>query len=167
MFYDTSHFPFVKILEDNWKLFLSEFNSVQEKSFPYSEYDLYDGEWDVLHFMFFAENNLKTKKSCPKSWDIIKKIPGIYNASYSILRYSTDIKPHTGFSDKLLRCHLGLKIPTSCALIVEDESQTWEEGKCLIFDDTKIHSAYNHSVEDRVILLLDIEKSKYESSLQF
>jgi len=165
MFYDTSHFPFVKLLEDNWELFLSEFNSVKEESIPYPEYDLYDGEWDVLHFIFFKNNNLKTKKFCPESLKIIEQIPGVCNASYSTLRYSTDIKPHTGFSDKLLRCHLGLKIPTSCSLTVDGESQIWEEGKCLIFDDTKLHSAYNHSAEDRVILLLDIEKSKYESSI--
>jgi hypothetical protein len=32
---------------------------------------------------------------------------------------------------------------------------SWENGKCMVFDDTYIHSAHNESDQERVILLLD------------
>jgi hypothetical protein len=38
---------------------------------------------------------------------------------------------------------------------VGEHKQSWEEGKCLIFDDTFCHSAVNNSQMARVILLLD------------
>lgn len=73
----------------------------------------------------------------------------------------------------VLRCHLGIIIPEKrvhinitiqshltlhkeqCWLQVADQKGHWEEGKCLVFDDTFCHSAVNNTDESRVILLLD------------
>jgi hypothetical protein len=57
----------------------------------------------------------------------------------------------------VLRCHLGLHVPSQkqCWIQVGDEKQSWGEGKCLVFDDTFVHTAVNLSDLPRVILLLD------------
>ena len=55
----------------------------------------------------------------------------------------------------VLRCHLGLTIPKDCYLLVNDKKGYWEQGICMVFDDTYVHSAVNNSDEQRVILLLD------------
>ena len=159
MFYDTSRFPFVEELESEWTSVLGEYINLKTGTIPYFEKDLYTGEWDVFPFVFFGDIDEDRCKLCPKTWDLVKDIPGLKTAAFSILRYQTDISPHTGFTDKVLRCHLGLLTPSNGLLVVEDEPRRWVAGKCLIFDDTKEHYAYNHNgTEDRVVLLLDFEK---------
>ena len=166
MFYDTSYLPFVEILEDNWSQTLTEFNNLENlKALPYPETDLYLGEWNVLPFMFFGEVFEETCEKFPKTWSLLKNIPGLRTASFSILGPHTEITPHTGFTDKVLRCHLALKVPEKCAIIVGDDTKYWEVGKCLVFDDTTEHYAYNNSDTDRVILILDVDKENYERSL--
>jgi aspartyl/asparaginyl beta-hydroxylase (cupin superfamily) len=167
MFYDTSCFPFTKKLEDKWKDVLAEYQLLKSGTIPYPETDLYRGEWDVLPFVFFGEIFIDNCKNCPNTWELLEGISGLRNASFSILRHDTEIAPHTGFTKKVLRCHLALEVPNSCAIIVGDVPQRWEEGKCLVFDDTTEHYAYNKSDKDRVVLIIDVDKEKYEESLQF
>jgi len=162
MFYNTSRFPFVEKLEGNWASVLTEYTLLKTGTIPYIEHDLYRGEWDVFPFIVFGDKDEDRCKLCPKTWELVKDIPGLTTASFSILRGSTDIHPHTGFTDKVLRCHLALKVPHGCAIIVGDEPRRWQEGKCLIFDDTVEHSAYNKSNEERVVLLLDFNKDEVE-----
>ena len=166
MFYDTSCFPFAKKLEDKWSLVLAEFNNLKSRTIPYPETDLYMGEWDVLPFVFFGEIFIDNCKKCPHTWDLLGEIPGLRTASYSILGPSTEITPHTGFTKKVIRCHLALEVPHGCAIIVGDVPKRWEEGKCLVFDDTTEHYAYNKSDKDRVVLIIDVDREKYEESLQ-
>jgi len=166
MFYDTSCFPFTKKLEDKWSLVLAEFNNLKSRTIPYPETDLYMGEWDVLPFVFFGEIFIDNCKKCPHTWDLLGEIPGLRTASYSILGPSTEITPHTGFTKKVIRCHLALEVPHGCAIIVGDVPKRWEEGKCLVFDDTTEHYAYNKSDKDRVVLIIDVDREKYEESLQ-
>ena len=54
-----------------------------------------------------------------------------------------------------MRCHLGLIVPNGCGIQVGDETRHWEEGKCLVFDDTTLHSAWNDSNRARIILIAD------------
>ena len=35
------------------------------------------------------------------------------------------------------------------------EKQEWQNGKCMVFDDTFSHTAVNNSDQTRVVLLLD------------
>lgn len=162
MFYDTSCFPFTEKLEDKWETVLAEYQNLKSRTIPYPETDLYTGEWDVLPFIFLGEIYTETCKKCPNTWALLEEIPGLRNASFSILRGATEIAPHTGFTKKVLRYHLGLEIPHGCAIIVGDVPARWEEGKCLIFDDTVEHYAYNKSENDRVVLIIDVDKQKYE-----
>ena len=176
MFYDTSCFPFVEELESEWETILSEYLNIKNEDltpadFPYAEITgvlpslsekqvyRYRGEWDMFPFLFFDDIDEDRCKLCPKTWKLLKDLPGLKNAGFSILRRQSDIPPHTGFTNKVLRFHLGLLTPSNCLLVVDNEPRRWTAGKFLIFDDTKEHYAYNHNVtEDRVLLLLDFEK---------
>ena len=67
-------------------------------------------------------------------------------------------------NNTVLRLHLGLIIPKTytaigCAIRVGEEIENWQEGKCLIFDDTIEHEAWNRSHDTRVVLLVDFNKS--------
>ena len=165
MFYDTSCFPFAERLEDKWADVLAEFQKLKTGTFPYPETDLYLGEWDVFPFVFFGEIFIDNCKACPTTWELLRQIPGMKTASFSILRSSTEISPHTGFTKKVIRCHLALEVPDHCAIIVGDEPRLWEKGKCLFFDDTVEHSAYNRSTKDRIVLLLDVDRNETSFTL--
>jgi aspartyl/asparaginyl beta-hydroxylase (cupin superfamily) len=43
-----------------------------------------------------------------------------------------------------------------CAIRVGGRTLRWQEGKCLVFDDYFIHEAWNHTQEDRIVLVLDV-----------
>jgi beta-hydroxylase len=40
---------------------------------------------------------------------------------------------------------------------VGDETRTWQEGKCMVFDDTVEHEAWNKSDQSRVVLIVDFK----------
>ena len=75
---------------------------------------------------------------------------------FSMLRPGTRIRPHNGFTNARLICHLPLIVPPQCALRVGNETRPWREGELTIFDDSIEHEAWNLSGERRVVLLFDI-----------
>jgi aspartate beta-hydroxylase len=73
------------------------------------------------------------------------------------MRGSTHIDSHRGPTNLRLRCHLALKVPEGdCAIRVGEKTRKWHEGRCLVFDDYFDHEAWNHTEEDRVVLIVDI-----------
>lgn len=100
----------------------------------------------------FEENQAR----CPKTFELIKQLPVAGEAMFASLNPQGYIRPHCSYFNGKLTCHLGLVVPPDCALRVADETRTWQEGKCLLFDDTYEHEVWNKSNHVRVILLLDI-----------
>ena len=89
----------------------------------------------------------------------MEEIPGMMTAFFSILAPGKIIPPHRGPYKGLLRCHLALKVPEpkeQCWIKVGDRIEQWEEGKCLLFDDTYSHNVHNNTEGSRVVLFLDI-----------
>jgi aspartate beta-hydroxylase len=75
----------------------------------------------------------------------------------SRLRGGTHIDAHRGPTNLRVRCHLALKVPEGdCAIRVGVQTRRWEEGRCLVFDDHFDHEAWNHTEEDRLVLIVDL-----------
>jgi aspartyl/asparaginyl beta-hydroxylase (cupin superfamily) len=47
---------------------------------------------------------------------------------------------------------------------VAGETRGWEEGRCLVFDDTVEHEAWNDSEQARGVLLLDFLRPGFSGS---
>jgi aspartate beta-hydroxylase len=75
---------------------------------------------------------------------------------YSVLQPGAHIPPHTGVVNCRLVVHLPLIIPSDCGIRVGSETRGWEEGNCIVFDDTFEHEAWNRSGHTRVVLIFDI-----------
>src|SRR5581483_6553925 len=87
-------------------------------------------------------------RRCPETTRILKTIPGMQTAFFSILQPDMHIDPHSGPYGGVLRFHLALKVPeprTACRIRVGGDIRSWEEGKSLVFDDTYEHEAWNES----------------------
>ncbi|MGB0523357.1 MAG: aspartyl/asparaginyl beta-hydroxylase domain-containing protein [Flammeovirgaceae bacterium] len=131
-------------------------------------------------FMFkageFVEENCML---CPETAKILKRIPNIKQAFFSILYPNQYIKSHRGYYYGFMRYHLGVIIPDNnrekkCWLRVHDdihdndafdrstvtkgEKYFWKNGEGIIFNDNYIHDASNESDEIRVVLWIDVER---------
>ena len=78
---------------------------------------------------------------------------------FSILAPGKHIPPHRGPYKGLLRCHLALTVPEpadNCWIKVGDQTASWQEGRCMVFDDTYVHQVQNNTDGTRVVLFLDV-----------
>ncbi|PRP84091.1 aspartyl/asparaginyl beta-hydroxylase-like dioxygenase [Planoprotostelium fungivorum] len=182
-FHHAPDFDFTKELEENWQVIRTEFEELNNQLFhPWPEQNLYKQNgikgkgnltlplsiivptqtgWDVFGLYAFGKKHFRNARLCPRTTEMIERIPGMSTAAFSILTPKSRIVPHVGYygySEMILRCHLGLIIPKekeACYLSVGPFNQHWEEGRCMVFDDTFLHSATNNTEETRVVLLLD------------
>ncbi len=108
-----------------------------------------------LHYngLWFDDNC----KLCPATARAVRAVPrNAGTIGISVLLGGTRIRPHCGLSNAKLRCHLGLSVPPRCGLRVDGETRRWQEGRCVVFDDSFEHSVYNDSGEPRYVLILDV-----------
>jgi ornithine lipid ester-linked acyl 2-hydroxylase len=157
-FYEAAEFDFALHLEANWEKIREELAALKGEHFiDWSERYLYKEGWQTFGLYAFGVKIDKNCRLCPETTKLVENIPGLVTAGFSALAPGTHIAPHTGYPDGVLRCHLGLVIPENCAIRVSDTTRSWQEGKCLVFDDTLEHEAWNKSDRTRVILLLDFK----------
>jgi aspartyl/asparaginyl beta-hydroxylase (cupin superfamily) len=97
------------------------------------------------------------QERCPRTTALIKQIPNLYQAFFSILDAGKSIPAHCGEYLGYLRYHLGLRVPKNNppSIRVRDQFHTWEEGRSVLFDDSLNHEVYNKSDDLRVVLILD------------
>ena len=184
------NFPWVALLEDNVGAIRDEFlalrgtsafqpyrsptssssSSTSSSSDHLGQLATDRGAWNVaylhLHGLDFADN----LALCPRTAALLAQVPRHYShAFFSALAPSSHITPHFGPTNKKLRCHLPLLVPStdggasvslvpgSAWLRVGDTTVGLEAGRCVLFDDSFEHEAANDSVaEPRVVLVLDV-----------
>jgi ornithine lipid ester-linked acyl 2-hydroxylase len=157
MFLNPLEFEFTALLEANWKHIQQEYLALSQTAFdPWVQRDLHNDGWGVYGLIVLGKKVQSAYRQCPHTIELIEQIPGVSLAGFSRLAPQTHVHPHTGWASSSYRFHLGLVIPSNCHLRVANEVREWQEGKCLVFDDTVEHEAWNNSNEVRTVLLLDI-----------
>ena len=155
-------FPIVSILETNWEFILSELTAIipKETFVHWPERGIYKGRWDVYGIYGVDGQRIEgNARKCPETARIVESIPNMRTAGFSMLAPGCQISPHKGYTDKVLRCHLGLIVPDGdCHLRVGETTYTWEVGSAFVFDDRLIHEAWNLTDSPRYILLVDFYK---------
>jgi len=174
-FYERNGFPFLKSLETSTKLILSEIETVLSAGKTLEPYVKIEAEnpaqWETLNFSpqwsayhLYKDGNRVEEhcEQCPETAKIIETLPlakiphQAPEVFFSILKPGTHIPPHVGIANYKLAVHLPLIVPDSCAIRVGDITRSWSKGKCLIFDDSFEHEAWNQSESIRVVLILEI-----------
>jgi aspartyl/asparaginyl beta-hydroxylase (cupin superfamily) len=97
---------------------------------------------------------------CPRTTALLDKIPGLFEAFFSILDGGKSIPAHEGPYRGYLRYHLGLIVPEKDppSIRLKDQVYTWKEGESVLFDDSWEHEVYNQSDGSRVVLIVDIRR---------
>ena len=120
-----------------------------------------DAAWDAFFFYRHGVRHDAHCARCPRTSAVLDTLPLVRvrdhapETLYSVLRPGTHILPHRGVTNTRLVTHLPLIVPADCALRVGGETHVWQEGRCVTFDDTFEHEAWNHSAQTRVVLILD------------
>ena len=124
--------------------------------------DTVNSKW--LNYGLIVEGNplgINAQK-CPNTMSVLRKIPGIRTAGFSLIKAHGRIEEHTDhLSSRNRSCHLGLRVPVNCFCRVKYPNQivthNHKEGESFFFNSRYPHSAENNSDQDRVVLYLDIE----------
>lgn len=160
MFYNIDE-NWIKILESKHQVIKDELeNYIYEKGYDslksfYSGYSSNNG-WLTIPLIFFTIHNAELLNSFPETKQILKSIPELITAEFSILKANTIIQAHEGYSKEVMRTHLGLKIPDgNLALKCMNEDKQWKEGKTFSFNDGYMHEAWNKTENERWVLMLD------------
>lgn len=117
--------------------------------------------WDAYFFYRHGDRYDAHCEACPQTTALIERMPLSRirehgpETLFSVLRPGTHILPHRGVTNTRLVTHLPLIVPKDCALNVGGEIHAWQEGRCVTFDDTFEHEAWNRSGETRVVLIMD------------
>lgn len=125
--------------------------------------------WKLEPFYNWGKRNEKACSAVPELDELFQRIDGLTSAALSRLEPGADILPHYGDTNAVLRCHLGLSIPTGlpeCGLEVKGEKREWKEGHWLMFCDAHMHRAWNHSTFPRHILIIDVLLPDYAKELK-
>lgn len=158
--YDMSNVPSTKLLENSYEIIKQEALKIIENQTllkPFDYLGVNEGAWDTIEIIEVGKKVDEVTIFIPeivKLLDNISKYIRLTNAALSVLKSGKRIKPHRDPDNFQITCHLGIIIPEKCGISVAGESRTWEEGKCLFFDSSYEHTAWNDSDTPRVVLLL-------------
>jgi aspartate beta-hydroxylase len=120
-----------------------------------------EAAWDAFFFYRHGVRHDANCARCPRTTALLDSLPLVRvrdhapETLFSVLRPGTHILPHHGVTNTRLVTHLPLVVPPDCALRVGGETHVWEAGRCVTFDDTFEHEAWNRSGQTRVVLIMD------------
>lgn len=170
-FYNRENFSWVNLLEDNWQLINKEVSALlevkPERLKPYfinKSMSFPPRQWKTMGLYYWRVTLHGNCRKCPTTVRLLKKIPGMLSCSVSVLEAGSNINPHQGDTDAIIRCHLGLSVPAGlpdCGFQVGREIRPWDNGKTLLFCDAHTHTAWNHSTQRRMILIFDVLRPEF------
>ncbi|MGH8496663.1 MAG: aspartyl/asparaginyl beta-hydroxylase domain-containing protein [Gammaproteobacteria bacterium] len=177
-FFEREEFPWIGQIEAATPRIREELRTVMESPAEFKPYvDKAPGtadadywkavnrssSWSTYRLFRIGERVEEHCLACPETGAALESIPLMRaplhapEAMFSVLEPHTRIPAHHGSVNGRLIVHLPLIVPENCGgLRVGDETRSWREGECLIFDDSFAHEAWNDSDETRVVLIFDI-----------
>lgn len=183
---DLSEYPELAVLAANYPVIRRECESLirsdlripgMEELTSYTSGGIHQIAWKSFMFKSgtFIEENCAL---APETAKLLRGIPGVYTAFFSVLEPNQHIKAHWGYWKGFVRYHLGVVIPDNnrdrkCWIRVNPQAQSrdgdrsaieqgekyyWREGEAVLFDDTFLHEAANQTEQVRVVLFLDVAR---------
>lgn len=184
------HYPELALLERNFAVIQKEclelmargdkIPHIKQAGGRYTTNGIHEIEWKtfMLKSGRFLEENCRR---APETARLLRQIPGVATAFFSILGPHQHIRAHWGYYKGFWRYHLGLVVPDdnrdeTCWLRVHDDRKRraydnrirsviekapkyyWHEGVGIVFDDTYLHDASNESDAPRAVLFLDLRR---------
>jgi len=171
---DMDKFPELQEIQENWEMIRDEamklmaeggFDSISDPDSP-SYYDIgfrtfYKYGWTKFYVNWYGYTHESAKRTCPKTVELLSKIPSVNGAMFSVLPASGgQLTRHLDPMACSLRYHLGLNTPNhdDCYISVDNQNYSWRDGEPFLFDVTFLHYAHNNADTPRLILMCDIDR---------
>ncbi len=164
--WDPAAVPEVAPLEKAWQSVRTELDQLLRQQKGFQIFDEGPGGfrpedtnfgWTTFFFRWACQDVPSNQALCPESSRVLRGLPNLAQQTYfSALKPGTHLEAHCGPYNFVLTLHLGLIIPPRCEMRVGRETRTWQEGKCLVFDDSLEHEVWHRGDRTRFILLLDV-----------
>jgi aspartyl/asparaginyl beta-hydroxylase (cupin superfamily) len=166
----TGDFPWAAAIEREWRVIRDEAERVLSRKGELPNMQdiaadaisiTQDAAWKIFILMAYGIRSEPSIALCPNTWRLVRAIPGLTTAMFSVLEPGKRLPPHRGPYNGVLRLHLGLIIPepeSDIGIRVGSEICRWHEGQALIFDDAFEHEVWNNTAASRVVLFMDFAK---------
>ncbi|MGH8493593.1 MAG: aspartyl/asparaginyl beta-hydroxylase domain-containing protein [Moraxellaceae bacterium] len=169
-FYDSGSIPAVSILEAGSDIIMAELmrnlGSEENAEICFRKRSLRrQKSWRQIELKVYGVEYEERVGLFPDTMRIMDGIEGVSTVYFSLLAPGAEIKPHTGDTDAYFRIHLGLKIPDLlpvCGIEVAGLRRSWEEGRCIAFNDAYCHAAWNRSQSERIVLIVDVLRPEFQ-----
>ncbi len=168
--YDPAAFPWVREIEAEWRTIRSELDHVlvmRDRMPAFHEIldevrtITTDQDWKTFWLAAIGMDCSENQRRCPETMRLLRRIPAMKTAFFSILAPHKHIPAHRGAYNGVLRYHLGLIVPEpreACRIRVADRVLHWGEGESVVFDDTFNHEVWNDTEGTRVVLFVDFAR---------
>jgi beta-hydroxylase len=168
--YDSRDFPWVSRVESQWRQIRTELDQVmvyRDRMPSFHEIlkeagtITHDDSWKTFFLISAGRDCDENARRCPQTMKLLREIPGVCTAFFSILAPGKHIPAHRGAYNGVLRYHLGLIVPEPrerCRIRIANEVYHWGEGQSLIFDDSFNHEVWNDTNGHRVVLFVDFAR---------
>lgn len=128
---------------------------------PYEHYLMVKPDWRALYLHREGRYQEQNRDVCPTAWAFMKDDLGdwlcpLLEMHFSVLEPGAEIAPHCDLWNFSLNLHLAVDIPPGCGIDVAGEVRQWQQDRCLMFDYSYLHSAWNRGARRRICLLVDV-----------
>lgn len=124
--------------------------------------DLRRIDWGVYPLCYMGVGTDSDPPACPATVGVVESLQDVClrypwgDALISVQRPRSKLPAHSSIDNLRVRCHLGIAIPQASGITVDGKDRTWQEGHCLLFEDSFVHEVWNDSDRDRVVLIVDL-----------
>jgi aspartyl/asparaginyl beta-hydroxylase (cupin superfamily) len=157
--------PFVQQLERWHPRIKEEFGNLWSAATlaSYRHYLMTRDDWKA--FYIYSKENLVSaaRQRTPLVYRIVKEhavkndlLCPLLECHFSTLMPGATIPKHCDLWNFSINLHLAVDIPAGCGITVGGETRLWQEGRCLLFDYSFVHEAWNKGTAPRTCLLVDL-----------
>lgn len=116
--------------------------------------------WRRFYLKWYDEPLPSAIALCPQSVALVRQVPTVKAAMFALLPPGGRLNRHRDPFAGSLRYHLGLITPNvdDCRIFVDGQMYSWRDGEDVVFDETFVHWAENHTDQPRIIFFCDVER---------
>lgn len=191
LWFSLWHFPksykgiepaFVDLLDDDINAFFSQnADSIQQEVLkfwkskeisPYFNKQMVSEQngYKTLSLRWWSIEFYQNQAALPLLSKWMSKRSDVLTLSINVLESKTQILPHMGDTNAIVRGHYGIQIPESlpaCGIRVRNDLKSWKNNAWLWFTDAHEHETWNNSDQTRIVLLMDVLKPEYYKNKRY
>ncbi len=144
------------LLESRWREIHAEYLTIAAREGPPpNQAHVLAGRWSTFDMIAMGRSDDARASQCPVTMQTVSALPLVDMVTFSSLAPGTELRPHFGTTNIKLRHQLCLEPAEGAKIRVGGEWRGWQEGKCLVIDDSFEHEVVHKGDRRRVVLLVD------------